>query len=252
MLRKFFGGARRATARYGTLPQGRRVYAVGDVHGRLDLLDELLERIAADAGGAAHELVFLGDFVDRGPDSAGVIDRVRQLKAERPVRALMGNHEEILLDVLAGDPEVTRLFCRVGGRETALSYGIGEQEYVEFGFEELAERLGALVPAEHRAFLLSLEDQVVEDDYVFVHAGVRPGVPLEEQVPSDLRWIRNSFLSFPDPFGKTVVHGHSITEEPDFRSNRIGIDTGAYKSGRLTALGLEDDRYWIVQTGAAA
>ena len=250
MLRRLLGATRRARPLYGSVPPGGRVYAIGDVHGRLDLLDELLTRIDAEAGDAARELIFLGDLVDRGPDSAGVVERVRRLaEGPVPVRTLAGNHEEILLGALDGDPEMLRLFCRFGGRETALSYGLTPAEYDAMDFEELGERLAEVVPAAHRAFLDGLDDQLVRGDYAFVHAGVRPGVPLAEQLPADLRWIRNSFLRHDEPFEKTVVHGHTITEDAEFRPNRIGIDTGAFQSGRLTALGLEDDRYWVVQTG---
>jgi len=227
------------------------VYAVGDVHGRLDLLDDLLARIEADAGDAAYELILLGDLVDRGPDSAGVVERVRLLATDgtRPITVLAGNHEEIMLGALAGDPELIRLFCRVGGRETALSYGIAPAEYDALDYPGLAERLATLVPEAHRTFLAGLDDRIVRGDFAFVHAGVRPGVALAEQKVGDLRWIRNSFLDHGGSFGHVIVHGHTITDAPVFRPNRIGIDTGAFQSGILTALGLEGDRHWIVQTG---
>jgi len=249
MLRRLFGAARAARP-YGSVPPGRRVYAVGDVHGRLDLLDRLLDMVAADAGDAAYELILLGDLVDRGPNSADVVERVRVMAAaaEPPVTVLAGNHEEIMLGAIAGEAEMIRLFCRAGGRETALSYGLGPAAYDGMGFDELAAWLASNVPPAHRDFLTGLSDREVRGDYAFVHAGVRPGVPLAEQAVSDLRWIRNSFLNHAEPFEKTVVHGHSISEEVNYRPNRIGIDTGAFRSGKLTALGLEDDRYWLVQT----
>lgn len=251
MIRKLFGAARRAQSSYGSVPDGVRAYAIGDVHGRLDLLDELLARIAADAGDTPYQLILLGDLVDRGPDSAGVVDRVRELvDGPIPTRVLIGNHEEILLATLDGDKDMVRLFCRAGGRETAFSYGLTQLEYDGLDFEGLAERMADAVPAEHRRFLGGLEDRIVLGDYAFVHAGIRPGVPLAEQAAADLRWIRTSFLKHPEPFEKIVVHGHTITEAVEFRPNRIGIDTGAYASGKLTALGLEGDRYWVLQTGA--
>jgi len=250
MIRRLFGAARRAQRSYGSIPTGGRVYAIGDVHGRLDLLDDLLGRVAADAGDTPYELILLGDLVDRGPDSAGVVARAMSLVAGPvPTRVLAGNHEEILLGTLAGDAAMIRLFCRAGGRETAFSYGLTQLEYDGLDFEGLGRRMAEAVPADHRRFLEGLEDQLVRGDYAFVHAGIQPDVPLAEQAVSDLRWIRGAFLKHSDPFEKTVVHGHTITEEVEFRPNRIGIDTGAYQSGRLTALGLEDDRYWLIQTG---
>jgi len=251
MIRRLFGAARRAQPSYGSVPDGMRVYAIGDVHGRLDLLDDLLARIEEDAAGAAYELVLLGDLVDRGPDSAGVVERVRSLAdGPIPTRVLIGNHEEIFLGMLDGDDAMVRLFCRVGGRETAFSYGLTQLEYDGLDFGGLMQRMVEAVPPEHRRFLAGLEDQIVIGDFAFVHAGVRPGVALAEQTQADLRWIRTSFLKHADPFEKMVVHGHTITDAVEFRPNRIGIDTGAYLSGKLTALGLEGDRHWIIQTGA--
>ena len=234
------------------LPEGRRIYAIGDIHGRLDLLDRLLEQIAADdaaRGPASTGLIFLGDLVDRGPDSAGVVERVRALCAGRPdTHCLAGNHEEIFLGSYEGDTDLLRLLLRVGGEETLLSYGLTAQEIEETTAPELAALIAKRLPAEHMTFIRNLDDYIVEGDYVFVHAGIRPGVPLEAQQNSDLRWIRGPFLTHSGSHGKFVVHGHTITEEVDERDNRIGIDTGAYRSGRLTALGIERDRRWLLQT----
>lgn len=234
------------------IPAGQRIYAIGDVHGRRDLLDDLLFRIDADdraRGAADSQLIFLGDLVDRGPDSAGVVERVRTLAASgRKVRVLMGNHEEVFLKALTGSGEALRFFVRIGGRATILSYGIGEDEYNALDFDELAARLAEIVPAAHADFIGGFEDRIVIGDYLFVHAGIRPRVPLDAQQGGDLRWIRGDFLDYRGDHGHIVVHGHSITDTVDEQPNRIGIDTGAYRSGRLTALGLEGTGRWFIHT----
>lgn len=234
------------------LPLGRRIYAIGDVHGRLDLLEELLTRIADDdaaRGIAQTGIIFLGDLVDRGPNSAGVVNRVRTLCAERPdTRCLCGNHEEILLGAYDGDSDLVRLLLRAGGYETLLSYGMDEDEIERATIRELADMLPQSLPAAHIDFLRSLNDYIVEGDYLFVHAGIRPGLPPEQQKSRDLRWIRDPFLENTHDHGKLVIHGHTITEQVDERANRIGIDTGAYRTGRLTALGIEEGHRWIIDT----
>lgn len=235
------------------LPDGQRVYAIGDIHGCLDLLDDLLGRIEADdaaRGDAQTQLVFLGDLVDRGPDSAGVVARLIEIAEQRGhARFILGNHEEIFLRALGGDLEALRLFVRIGGRETILSYGISERDYERTDYEELLELIRAHVPQRHIDFLKSFEDRVEVGDYVFVHAGLRPGVPIEEQRRGDMRWIRSTFLDTDWDFGKLVVHGHSISDNVVERPNRLGIDTGAFATGRLTALGLEGADRWILATG---
>ncbi len=232
------------------VPEGRRVYAIGDVHGRLDLLEDVLRRIEADErtrGPAETGIVFLGDLVDRGPDSNGVVERVLRLhQSGRVAAVLTGNHEEVMLDALDGDIKSARLFTRIGGRETLLSYGVLESVYAEAHLEEIAELIARYVPARHIDFLRGFDDLHREGDYLFVHAGIRPRVPLEEQEVQDLRWIRGEFLTYRGAHEAMVVHGHSITDEVDERANRVGIDTGAYATGRLTALGLEDDARWYV------
>lgn len=234
------------------LPDGRRIYVIGDIHGRLDLLDDLLAQIEADdvaRGPARTGLVFLGDLVDRGPDSAGVVARVRDLCANRPdTRCIAGNHEEILLGAYDGDGDILRLLLRVGGFETLLSYGLGAEEIDEATIPELAKLVEQRVPADDIAFLRALDDYIVEGDYLFVHAGIRPGVPPERQQTSDMRWIREPFLSYAGNHGMLVIHGHTITQGVDTRDNRIGIDTGAYRSGRLTALGIESGERWLLDT----
>ena len=252
VLKRLFAAARKPEPATHRIPSGQRVYAVGDIHGRLDLLDDLLSRIDRDDAGrapAATTLVFLGDLVDRGPQSSGVVDRLTRLQESgRNVHFLMGNHEEVFLLAASGDVQAMRLFVRIGGMETILSYGVSEEEYRTTDFEELAALFAKRVSPEHVAFISSFEDYLEIGDYLFVHAGIRPGVPVEDQSPSDLRWIRDSFLSHEGDHGKRVVHGHSIREEVEPRPNRIGIDTGAYASNRLSAVGLEGDRHWFLST----
>lgn len=236
------------------MPAGERVYAIGDIHGRDDLFAQLLDRIAADdaaRGPARTTLILLGDLVDRGPDSRGVVERAMQLqRGPMQLRWLVGNHEEIFLDALRGDPQLLRFFHRVGGEATLLSYGIDAMAYRTASFEELAPLLEGLVPDAHRSFLGGGEDMIRIGDYLFVHAGIAPDVPLDQQRIADLRWIRQRFLDDERDHGVVVVHGHSTVEEVDQRPNRIGIDTGAYRTGVLTAVGLEGDQRWLLDTRA--
>jgi len=240
------------------LPQGQRVYAIGDIHGRLDLLDDLLARIHADErarGGEAATLIFLGDLVDRGPNSAQVVERLFQLNAAHGngrVRFLLGNHEEVFIATLSGDEQALRLFTKIGGRETILSYGVGEGEYRDLDYAELLAAVQRVVPQHHIDFLSSFEDLIILGDYAFVHAGVRPGAPLARQSVKDLRWIRNEFLSYRGEHEKVVVHGHTITDEVEQLPYRIGLDTGAYASGKLTAMGFEGQERWILQAVSAS
>jgi serine/threonine protein phosphatase 1 len=242
-IRRLF--EREGTARSeASLPAGQRVYAVGDIHGRLDLFEALIAAIEADdASGAAAEttVILLGDLVDRGPDSAGVIARARAWQGERKVRILAGNHEEMFLQSF-DKTSTLKHFLRFGGKETVLSYGVDPRAYQAASVEEVQAMMYAAVPAADRAFLQQFEDMIAIGDYLFVHAGIAPLVPFEDQRTNDLRWIREPFLSHDEPFGAVVVHGHTITDEPQDRGNRIGIDTGAYLSGRLTALVLEGAR----------
>ncbi len=230
---------------------GERIYAIGDIHGRRDCLDELLLRIGEDdheRGPAKTTLVLLGDLVDRGPESRGVIARLSQLAQFRPCVFLMGNHEEVLIDAWEGDEAAARLFHRIGGRETLLSYGVTAADYDSADFDRLLALIATHVPAEDIAFLRAFRDSWASGDYLFVHAGIRPGVPIEEQRPTEMRWIRDRFLDDPRDHGVVVVHGHSITAEVEDLPNRIGIDTGAYASGRLTAIGLEGGERWFLSS----
>ena len=238
------------------VPAGTRVYAVGDVHGRLDLFNALVDAIEADDaaacarhGPAETTVVLLGDLIDRGPDSAGVLGLAREWRNHRRVRILCGNHEEMMLQSF-DNIEVLRHFLRHGGRETVLSFGVDEATYAEATFEEVQAMMREVVPQAAIDFIASFEDVVRIGDYAFVHAGIRPGAPLEAQRQSDLRWIRESFLASAAPHEAVIVHGHTITEAVDLRPNRIGIDTGAYLSGVLTALCLEGSTRRLIEARA--
>ncbi len=242
--------ARRGETVRPQVPAGQRVYAIGDIHGRLDLLLPLLAHIRDDVSARANadnHVVLLGDLVDRGPYSAETLEYViSHLPTFATFHILMGNHEEAMLRAM--DPTEDRaenLWLKFGGYETLASYGV---PVATLG-EELppVETLRRYIPERHRQFLDNLPDAMRFGDYVFVHAGVRPGVALEEQNPFDMRWIRNDFLDHRGDLGAYIIHGHSISTEADVQANRIGIDTGAYRSGILTALGLEGDRRWLLR-----
>jgi serine/threonine protein phosphatase 1 len=235
-------------------PAGRRVYAVGDIHGRADLLERLHARISDDATAAAADgvqavVVYLGDYVDRGAQSRDVIDILSGDPLPGFERIfLKGNHEDMMLRFLAGPADPLWLFN--GGTQTLASYdAMGSSlETGHWDLEGMRRRLAAALPASHLEFLRSLRLAHEEGDYLFVHAGVRPGRPLAEQNGEDLMWIRGPFLGASAPFGRFVVHGHTITSQPEVRTNRIGIDTGAFFSDVLTCLVLEGDRRRFLQT----
>lgn len=230
------------------IPEGQRVYAIGDIHGRRDLLCRMIARIEADEASrepADTTVILLGDLVDRGPDSAGVIATVREWSKRRRVRTLAGNHEEMFLGSFDRE-ETLRHFLRHGGRETLLSYPIDNGTYSRATLPELRELMHRAVPAEDVTFMQSMEDRIRIGDYVFVHAGIRPGVALEDQKMSDLRWIRGEFIEGPETRDFVVVHGHTILETPHVSTLRIGLDTGAFSSGLLTAIGLEASARWLI------
>ena len=236
------------------IPPGQRVYAVGDIHGRADLLGELIDAIDRDdvaCGPAETTVVMLGDLIDRGPDSAMVLSLARDWQSRRKVRILCGNHEEMLLESIVS-LDVLRGFLRHGGRETLLSFGVDPDIYFAATYEELQALLLRHIPQAVIEFIRSFEEQVQIGDYLFVHAGIRPGVPHEEQLRSDVLWIREPFLSYGGDLGATVVHGHTIFEQPDIRGHRIGIDTGAYLSGNLTAIGLQAGQRWLITASEGA
>jgi len=228
-----------------TVPDDTVVYAVGDVHGCAALLRDLHDEIARDASSVRcrrRVLVYLGDYVDRGPASKEVVDILLDEPLDGFERHfLKGNHEAFLLDFL-DDVEAGPGWLFNGGISTLRSYGVTvDQDFAMTvpALADLQERFAAALPDAHRAFYEGLERSHVEGDYLFVHAGIRPGVPLADQEEEDLLWIRDEFLASPADHGKVVVHGHTITWNPEFRMNRIGIDTGAFSSGVLTCLALE-------------
>ena len=244
-----------APARKVSGPPGKRVYAVGDIHGRLDLLDDLLARIQADIRARPIDdvtLVFLGDLIDRGPDSAGVIARLMDLDGF-PARCvvLQGNHEEILLRVLDGEEGLAYDWLGFGGDAFVESYGLSATALKALEEARIAERLKDAIPADHIQFLREAGDTVRFGDYLLVHAGIRPGIPVEQQQPHDLRWIREPFLTDGHDHGCVVIHGHTVSRGVERRKNRIGIDTGAYRTGVLTSVVIEAHDVRFLATGEA-
>lgn len=232
-------------ADYPRVPDGTLIYAVGDIHGCAEQLAQMHAEILKDAKNVPAErrrVIYLGDYIDRGPDSKGVIEYL--LKNPLPgfeATYLIGNHEAFLLEYLV-DVEAGPGWFFNGGLATLASYGIKASEDDTASPQALAEirrAFEARFPMPHRDFLTKLDFSATEGDYFFVHAGVRPGIALENQSDEDMLWIRDDFLSSEEDFGKVIVHGHTITWEPERRFNRIGIDTGCFASGLLTSLVLE-------------
>lgn len=254
MLQKLNQLIRRMPSEAPSLPRGERVYAIGDIHGRLDLLVQLawaIERDDAERSVAAGRkadttIVFLGDLVDRGPDSAMVLRAARDWGRRRRVRLITGNHEEMFLKSF-DKLETLSHFLRIGGFETIVSFGVDPSALRAAELEDAQRLMVEAVPDEDIAFVESFEDMVIIGDYVFVHAGLQPGKALGQQHIQNTRWIREPFLSNGRWHGHMVVHGHTITDEPALRHNRIGLDTGAYMSGKLTALGLEGTARWLIE-----
>ena len=236
-----------------SLPPDLRLYVIGDIHGCLGLLKKLLEKIKEDSRSApgAVRKIFLGDYIDRGLHSRQTIDYLLHWrgKEKEPPVFLLGNHEQVMRILLEDpNPELLDDWFRFGGRETLLSYGIRPPVPLtdpRAVFAAMTEK----IPEEHADFLRNLQRSVTCGDYFFCHAGVRPGIDLNAQNEQDLVWIRHEFLNHPNSFGKVIVHGHTISYKAEFRPNRIGIDTGAYATGCLTALALEGTKQWLVQTG---
>jgi len=249
------------------VPDDTRVYAIGDIHGRADLVHDMMQRIAHDRNAASPVretiVVFVGDYVDRGPDSAGVLDQIARRGPDSAgvldqiarlsrddsftTCLLKGNHEVMFLDFLA-EPSAFLHWAMNGGLSTLESYDIDVAAMSQDNPERLRQMVLEAIPDAHLELLRNLKTSVVVGDYMFVHAGVRPGVPLDAQAEQDLIWIREPFLDFEGDLGKIVVHGHTPTNEPDIRSNRIDIDTLAWRSGTLTALVLENVSRRFLQT----
>ena len=226
-------------------PAGSRgwvLYVVGDIHGRLDLLRTAHARIAADKArrdaSMRYAEIYLGDLIDRGPNSAGVIADLIVRAEECPLVLLKANHE-ILLERFLGHQTTLAEWKQLGGVETLMSYGISPRALRQGG-HLLLEEASTRIPSAHRQFLARAKPFVQIGDYCFVHAGIRPQAPLAEQIIEDLAWIREDFLDWDEPFGFIVVHGHTPVRTPDFRSNRINLDTGAYMTGNLSVLVIDE------------
>jgi len=234
------------------------VWAIGDVHGRLDLLAPLIAAVLEDlaqAKASRKVIVFLGDYIDRGANSKGVVDLLSQLKAQSVVEThfLRGNHED-RMEAFLTDPELGPGWCDYGGREALRSYGVLPPmlKTDAEGWAKACEDFNAVFDDGQRAFLAGQAYSVSIGDYFFAHAGAEPGVPLDEQDPQQLMWVRQSFLDHPVPFERMVVHGHTPVEQVHADHRRIGIDTGAYATGVLTGLRLEGEARELLQTAVAA
>jgi serine/threonine protein phosphatase 1 len=227
------------------MPEPRRIYAIGDIHGRRDLLDRMIEEIRNDltTRPVKHALtVTLGDYVDRGPDSRGVVERLAGNPFPTEFVALKGNHEEMLIQFLS-DPSIGAAWSRNGGLETLHSYGVDVGPLMRGrSYERAAASLEKALPRAHIAFFASLRVCLSLGRYFFCHAGVRPGIPFAQQREYDLLWIRDEFLYDSTDFGKIVVHGHTPAPAPEIRPNRINVDTGAFITGRLTCAVLEGEQ----------
>jgi serine/threonine protein phosphatase 1 len=234
------------------IPHDLVCYAIGDIHGRMDLFEKLLAQIEADPvdAGRRRYIILLGDYVDRGPASREVLQTVVELKARfgDQVIALKGNHEEAMMDFLA-DASRGPAWFQHGGRATLASYGVATPNGAldEDTLEAVRQDFERNLPPSHRNLLENLPYFATIGDYVFVHAGVRPGVDMSEQVPEDLLWIREEFLSAERALAQTVVHGHTPSAEPVLADGRIGIDTGAYATGVLTAVKLIEDKVVLIK-----
>jgi serine/threonine protein phosphatase 1 len=229
-------------------PDNTRLYAIGDVHGCHDLLVDVhaaVERDLALRPVADHRIVHIGDYIDRGPDPAAVIDRLVKYGGENPGAIfLIGNHERMFLDFLADPAHNGPVFIGNGGLATLESYGVSDRWSLSGrDMIGLAGRITAVLPASHVEFLASLVLSVRLGDFYFCHAGVRPGVALDDQDSEDLVWIRDEFLIHGKEFEAVIVHGHTPVPEPEIRLNRINIDTGAVFTGRLSCLALEGATY---------
>ena len=231
---------------------GERVYAVGDVHGRLDLFRKLLKQLEADAGSqkCPTRIILLGDLIDRGPHSMQMLELARRMQRQNSDRLVVlgGNHEDMLLASAEGNAEAQRLWLRNGGDATLMSYGLDPSEFARLTPRERGRTLEQRVGVDTLVWLEALPSACRSGDYFFCHAGIRPGVALESQRREDLLWIRREFLSSNRFHGAVIVHGHCETDEVEVLPNRINVDTGAYRSGELTAAGLQGPLKWFVST----
>jgi serine/threonine protein phosphatase 1 len=234
-----------------SLPAGLRIYSIGDIHGRLDLLDELLSRLDADIAlrpSVRPIFVFLGDYIDRGPSSRETIDRLLERREISECIFLKGNHEQIAVKCLS-NPELFNQWMRLGGVATLASYGVTPGNLLNRKtVAELQSAFHSALPPAHFRFFRDQQTSFACGDFFFAHAGVRPRVELSRQTENDLLWIREEFLTSREDFGKTIVHGHTPTPEIEIRPNRINIDTGAYATGRLTCLVIEESSLSVIDT----
>lgn len=240
-----------ATAR---APEGLRLYAIGDIHGRLDLLREMHARIAADL---AHRpcrrfrVIHLGDYIDRGPDSAGVVEHLIEFTRDGDAVCLAGNHDLYLRDFLADPDRLGDHWLRYGGDAAMVSWGVDPMGSAlrNSPLRVLHAVFSEALPSTHRGFFAALPLFEQHGDYVFVHAGIRPGLPLHKQRELDLTTIRDPFLSHEGSHGVVVIHGHTVVDSPCIRPNRVGLDTKAYASGVLSCLVLEADTKGLLLPG---
>lgn len=249
MSDKARAGPERADAR-PEMPE--RIYAIGDVHGRYDLfrrLMNIIERDQAARAAAVTRIVLLGDIVDRGPDSASMVRGCMKLTAFTDrFLVLKGNHEQMMVEALQGSLFVYRQWLKFGGKETLLSWGVDRDMLEGPATRDSLRTAAAIVGKDIVQWLADLPLYHRHGDYLFVHAGIRPGIALARQRADDMLWITDEFLESDTPHGMIVVHGHSISEGADVRANRIGIDTGAYRTEQLTAIGIEAHDSWLLQT----
>ena len=233
-----------------SVPRGDRIYAIGDIHGRLDLFMILIERIREDAArrpARRTRLVLIGDVVDRGPSSAELVNHLMRFgrQTERLI-VLRGNHEQVMIEALRGDLEALQSWLRFGGEETLKSWGVRDESFGG-SLEDLYRAASVAIGPDVFLWLNSLPFSYRSGDFFFVHAGIRPGVALDEQDPEDMLWIGDEFTSATQEHEAIVVHGHTICEHgPEILRNRIGLDTGAYRTDRLAAVGFEGSRQWVI------
>jgi len=233
------------------IASGERLYAIGDIHGRLDLFARLIRLIRLDGEKRAARrtrIILIGDIVDRGPDTAPLVERLRDMSArQRDLVVLKGNHEEIMVEALRGDGAAFRHWRKFGGDATLRSWGVPEEAFAQPEADILVAAR-RLVPRAVVRWLARLPIMFRSRDFLFVHAGIRPGVALDDQERADLLWIGKDFLESADTHPAVIVHGHSIVEKPAFLGNRIALYTGSYRTGRLTAVGFEESEQWVLST----
>lgn len=235
-------------------PKGRRIYAIGDVHGSADLLNRLIDKILSDSAERERRqgtLVVLGDFIDRGSQSAEIVHGLYAQRESKNLIVLLGNHEAAMIAAYRGDRKALHFWLRFGGIDTLRSFGVDVAAIDMDDIHSVTGMLHRHIPFEIINWMETLPTSYRAGDYLFVHAGIRPGIRLRQQQTADMLWIRDVFLDSEEDHGVVVVHGHSPTARVDFRTNRIGVDTDAYESGILSAVGLEGEERWVIDTAEA-